>query len=250
MAIQKASAIVLKTQPFRSSSLIVTFFTKEFGKLRGLAKGVKQEREIRGADFELFNGLEIVFYEKMRSDLHLVSETAITATYEALRSRLEALTYASYFSELTDQLTEVHDPHPKIFGLLDFCFRYLASLPGPRLARLFEIKLLSEIGWLPYLDRCLNCEKTGLEKGYFSSRQGALFCEACRAVYPDAQFLAAEPLAVMRYYIKHDLEPSIKLGMAKATETALEAFMTRFFNERLIHPLKTRRFLAQVCSAF
>ena len=49
MAIQKTDAIVLKTQPFRSSSLIITFFTRSFGKLRGLAKGVRQENQTRFA---------------------------------------------------------------------------------------------------------------------------------------------------------------------------------------------------------
>ncbi|MGH7890395.1 MAG: DNA repair protein RecO, partial [Thermodesulfobacteriota bacterium] len=77
MAIQKTEAFVLKTQPFRSSSLIVTFFSRDFGKLRGVVKGVRREREMRGALYELFTHLEILFYEKTRSDLHLVSEASI-----------------------------------------------------------------------------------------------------------------------------------------------------------------------------
>jgi DNA repair protein RecO (recombination protein O) len=186
MAIQKNPAIVIKTLPFRTSSLIVTSFTRDFGKVRGLAKGVRLERETRGALYELFSHLEIVYYEKTRSDLHLISEAFLLDSYDALRIRFDSIAYASYFAELVDELTEIQDPHPKIFDLLDFSFQYLASLPGQRLARLFEIKLLNEIGWLPYLEGCLTCRKPVPEKGYFSARQGALLCENCAASHPDA----------------------------------------------------------------
>ena len=246
MAIQKTEAFVLKTRPFRSSSLILTFFSRDFGKVRGIAKGVRQGEERRTALYELFTRLEIIFYEKTRSDLHLVSEGSLVESFEPLRSRLEPIGYASYFCELVDETTEVHDPHPRIFELLDFSFRYLPSLPGERLARLFEIKLLAEIGWLPYLEGCLICRNTALEKGFFSARQGALLCPRCASQSPDAGPLGREPLAVMRYYSRHDLEESLKLGITKQTETELKTVMESFLLERLGKLLKSRQFLAKI----
>ena len=249
MAILKTAAIVIKTQPFRSSSLIITFFSKEYGKIRGLAKGVRLERETRGALYELFSHLEIVYYEKTRSDLHLVSEAFLLDSYDAIRLRLESITYASYFAELVEELTEIQDPHPKIFELLDFSYQYLASLPGQRLARLFEIKLLNEIGWLPYLEGCLICRKPIPEKGFFSARQGALLCAACAKSQPDALPLGRESLATMRYYIQNDLSQSIKWALSKPSEMELERLMNRFFLERLNKPLKSRSFLEKVSLA-
>jgi DNA repair protein RecO (recombination protein O) len=248
MAIQKTPAIVLKTQPFRSTSLIVTFFTKSFGKIRGLAKGVRQEREMRGATFELFTHIEIVYYEKMRSDLHLISEESIIESHDALQGRLDSIVYASYFAELVDVLCEIHDPHEKIFDLLDFAFRYLPSLPGQRLPRLFEIKLLNEIGWLPYLNACINCNKE-LEKGFFSARQGALVCPDCKPQIPDALPLQQEALSIMRYYIKHDLDASIKMAMTRQTEIEIEGLINRFLLDRLGKPLKSKQFLHKVQAA-
>ncbi len=245
MAIQKTSAIVLKTQPFRSTSLIVTFFSSTFGKLRGLVKGVRQEREMRGAIFELFTNLDIVYYEKTRSDLHLVSEASISEDYNAMRGKLDCIATASYFAELTDLTSEVHDPHEKIFELLDFSYRYLAALPPARLSRLFEIKLLNEIGWLPYLEGCITCQAP-LERGYFSMRQGTLLCPNCAPAHPDAKPLDREPLAVMRYYIHHDLDASIRFPMTRQTEKDLEVFMSSFLLERLGKPLKSRIFFDKI----
>jgi DNA repair protein RecO (recombination protein O) len=246
MAIQKTNAIILKTQPFRSTSLIVTCFSESFGKVRGLVKGVRQERELRGPAFELFTQVEILFYEKQRSDLHLISDAVILETYDALHSRLEAIAYASYFSELVDVTTEVHDAHEKIYELLDFSYRYVAVLPGERLSTLFEIKLLNEIGWLPHLQTCLNCESPAVEKGFFSARQGALYCETCGPRFPDALPLGAEPLSVLRYYTQHDLEDCLKLGMTRQTETELSRLMQNFLMDRLGKPFKTRIFIEKI----
>lgn len=246
MAIQKTEAIVIKTLPFRSSSLIITFFTRSFGKLRGLAKGVRQENQTRAAVFELFTDLEIIFYEKTRSELHLVSDAAILESYEGLHAGLEGIAYASYFAELVDELCEVHDPHERIFDLLDFCYRYLASVPGQRLSHLFELKLFAEIGWLPYLNACLKCEDPHLESGFFSARQGALLCPRCAAIAADARPLSAETLAAMRYYIRHGLDECLKLGLTRQAEEELDFHLQRFLNDRLAKPIKSRVFLQKI----
>jgi DNA repair protein RecO (recombination protein O) len=159
---------------------------------------------------------------------------------------LESICYAGYFAELVDDLTEIYDPHEKIFDLLDLMFRYLPSLPGPRLSRFFEIKLLNEIGWLPFLASCVQCGEKKIEQGFFSARQGALLCVRCASRCSDAKALSPESLAVMRYYISHGLEDSIRRGMTRQTETELGNFMKDFFDERLHRPLDSLRFLAQL----
>ncbi len=244
--IQKTEAFVLKTQPFRSTSLIATFFSKDFGKLRGVVKAVRREHEMRGAAYELFTRLEIVFYEKMRSDLHLVSEASIIESHDLLRTRLDTIVYASYFSELVDHLSEVHDPHPIIFDLLDFAFRFLPSVPEERLSRLFEIHLLREIGWVPYLKGCLSCREAAFEKGFFSVAQGAIFCPHCAPKIADARPLSSEALAVLRYYATHSPELSLKLKVGNRVEQELRQLMERFLLYRLGAPLKSLRFLDQI----
>lgn len=246
MAIQKAEAFVLKTQPFRSSSLIITFFTKPFGKLKGIAKGVRREREVRGALFELFTHLEIVFYEKIRSELHLVSEASMLDSHDTLRMNLESVTYASYFSELTDCLSEVHDPHEGIFNLLAFSYKFLPSVPPEKLSRLFEIKLLREIGWIPYVEGCIECQKQDMAKGFFSIRQGALYCAECARSEQDARPLSPEALAALRYFAEQPLEQAIKFRVLPHTEKELSQLIGQFLQYRLGTPLQTRRFLDKI----
>jgi len=249
MAILKTEAIVLKTIPLRSSSLIVTLFSQNYGKIKGVAKGVRSERETRGALYELFTRLDIIFYEKTRSDLHILSEAFMVDSYEPMREKLEGICFASYMAELVDKLFEVHDPHGKIFDLLNISYRYLASLPGERISRIFEVKMLREIGWLPFLDQCLYCGTKAFHEGYFSPTQGALVCSGCLKEAPDALSLSQESLATLRYFVQHDFEECLRYGISRGTDDQLKQVLERFLLGRLGYPLKSREFIHSIHSA-
>lgn len=244
--IHKTEAIVIKTQPLRSSSLIVTFLSRSFGKLKGVAKGVRHEREPRSAFYELFTHLEIVFYEKTRSDLHLISDAAVIETNDNLRTKLSSISYASYFAELADCFLEVHDAHESLFDLMCFCFRYLPSIEPERVARIFETKLLTETGLLPFLESCLECRAALPEGGFFSVAQGSVFCHQCQGRIVDARPLSAGGLAALRYYAGHTPEECLKFRATPAAEKELASLMESFVLYRVGQPLKSRRFMAEI----
>jgi len=246
MSIHKTEALVLKTMPFRSSSLIVTFFTPQLGKVRGVVKGVHREGEIRQAGFELFTHAEYIFYEKKRSDLHLISEAAILESHHALRDRLDGIAYASYFCELVDELTEVQDPHPEIFNLLRDSFHFLPVIPPPRIETVFVIQLLREMGWLPFLESCVECGAKPLEKGFFSIRLGALMCEQCHSKDSAAQPLGSGALAVLRSYSKDPLADCLSASHSAVIESQVKTLITTFLNYRIGKVLKTRKFLDSI----
>lgn len=243
MAIQKTEAFILKTHPFRTSSLVVTTFSRSFGKIKGLAKGVRREGVVRPSTFEPFTLVEIVFYEKIRSELHLFSEVSILESHEGLRRDLSALASAYYCVELVDQVTEPHDPHEAIFELLGFVLGNLPSFPPVLLTRFFEIRLLQEVGLLPHLSGCLACGERKPEKAFFSVRQGGIFCARCRTRAPEARAMRGEVLELMRRFTE-GTPPARSCALPLLTE--MGEFMERFLGEKLGSRLKTRRFLHQV----
>lgn len=248
MAIQKTEAFVLRTFPFRTSSLLATLFSKDFGKLKGIAKGVRKEGILRPSAFEPFTLLEIIFYEKVHSEIHLISETSILETHEGVRRDLSRLATAYYVAELTDQLTEIQDPHPSLFELLQFVFNYLPALPPSLLARFFEIRILSEIGFLPRLESCVNCGERNLEKVYFSVRQGTVLCLRCRQRSSDSRLLSAQALAAMKIFSGREPREVTHYSLPDETEKEMREMIERFLNERIGKPLSARRFLNQVQS--
>jgi len=246
MSIHKTEALVLKTMPFRSSSLIVTFFTPHLGKVRGVVKGVHREGEIRQAGFELFTHAEYIFYEKKRSDLHLISDATILESHHALRDRLDGIAYASYFCELVDELTEVQDPHPKIFDLLKESFRFLPVIPPQRLETVFMTQLLREMGWLPFLESCLECGAKPLEKGFFSIPHGALLCERCHPKDPAALPVGSGALSILRSYSKDAMADCLRASHNSLIESQIKTLLVTFLNYRIGKVLKTRRFLDSI----
>ena len=246
MSIHKVEGIVLKNQPFRSSSLIVTFFTREAGKIRGVVKGVHREGEVRQAGFEVFTRAEFIFYEKKRSDLHLISDNMILESNDAVRNRLESIAFGSYFCELVDELTEVHDPHPEIFELLRTSLRYLAVIPPEKLVTAFEIKLLGEMGLIPFSESCVSCGLKPIEKGYFSIKHGALFCDKCRSKDHGAPSISPAGLALLRRYSRTDIEGCMQGAHSAHAMAEIRRLVSQFLSYRIGKVLKSRRFIESV----
>ncbi len=246
MSIHKVEGIILRNQPFRSSSLIVTFFTREAGKIRGVAKGVHRERENRQAGFEIFTLAEFIFYEKKRSDLHLISDATILESNDVLRVRLESIAYGSYFCELVDELTEVQDPHPRIFDFLQTAHKYLPVISPERLTLIFTVKLLGEMGWIPYTDGCVFCDAKPLERGYFSIKQGALLCDGCRSKDQGAPAISPACLELIRMYSRQEMASCLERASSIHAVNELQRLLTQFLNYRLGKILRSRRFLESV----
>lgn len=246
MALQKAEAFVLKTSPFRTSSLIVTTFTRPFGKIRGVVKGVRGEGAPRSGTFEPFTLLEIVFYEKIRSDLHLISEAAVLDTFAKLRFDLERLAMAYYLTELVDQFTEPHDPHEAVFELLHFAYQWLPSVSPDLLARFFELRLLSEVGLLPHLTSCLSCGDERTDGFFFSVRQGGFFCADCRNKISDARPVHKETVGRIRRLAREGARGLIQEKPEAREDREIGELIERFLSDRLGRKLSTQRFLNQV----
>ncbi|MBI4115707.1 MAG: DNA repair protein RecO [Candidatus Omnitrophica bacterium] len=248
MAIQKTEAFVLRSQPFRSSSLIVTTFSRSFGKIKGIAKGVRREGTPHPSTFEPFTLLEIVFYEKIRSELHLLSEASVLKTFESLRGDLEILATAYYLVEMVDQLTEPHDPHEPVFELLHFAFQFLPSLPPSLIARFFEVRILNEVGLLPHFSSCVGCGQTHLERIYFSVKQGAVFCPKCRQKSTEARLLTGDVVEAILFFMEHGFTESAQYPLGVNTNREMEDLVGRFLTDRLGRWLVTKKFLNQVRS--
>ena len=106
MDTERTEGIVLRRQSVTESSLIVTWYTREFGKLKTLAKGARRPKGPFQGKIDLFYRDEIVFLPAKRSDLHLLHDCFLEEPHARLRKTVESLTAASYASELVELATE------------------------------------------------------------------------------------------------------------------------------------------------
>jgi DNA repair protein RecO (recombination protein O) len=180
---EKALALVLRTNDWSETSRIATLWTREFGKVRGLAKGGRRLKSNFETALDLLTVCSIVFLRKSSGGLDLLTEAQVVRRFPRLRGDLMALYAAYYLAELLADLTEEYDPHPNLF---DEALRTLEGLGepplavGPRLAR-FELVLLRELGYGPALGACAVCAGPLPASGLaFSAAAGGQVCPGCQ----------------------------------------------------------------------
>src|SRR6202165_5529329 len=111
MPSEKALALVLKTTDWRETSRIATLWTREFGKVRALAKGGRRLKSSFESALDLLTVCRIVFIRKSSDSLDLLTEAQVVRRYPRLRTDLGALYAAYYVAELLTDWTEDYDPH-------------------------------------------------------------------------------------------------------------------------------------------
>lgn len=244
MSIQKSEALILNTHDFRETSLIVNFFTKDFGKVHGLIKGIRKEPQRYGGMPLHFSRNHIVFYNKPSRELLLVSQCDIEEGFSPIRSNLQKSNYAYYFVELLDSVTQAFDKNDQLYELTIQALRALTQDLDPwQVARIFEIKLLNFSGFKPRLDACVSCQKEAIHQGKFSTHLGGILCAHCNHVDTHAKEVLKGTIASIEYIEKSDWQKSLKLKLSSIIAKELEAILKNFLEVHLDKKSKARKFL-------
>src|SRR6266571_3422855 len=129
MSSEKASAFVLEVVEFSETSSVVTLFTREFGKIHGLAKGARRPKGPFEGALDLLALCRIVFLRKSSDALDLLTEAKLERRFRPTGGDLSSLYAAYYVAELLGELTDDYDPHPELFDVADATLLAL-QMPG------------------------------------------------------------------------------------------------------------------------
>jgi DNA repair protein RecO (recombination protein O) len=206
VAPEKATALVVRTADWSDTSRIATLWTREFGKVRVLAKGGRRLKSNFESALDLLTVCSIVLLRKSSGSLDLLTEARVVRRFGRLRNDLAALYAGYYIAELLADWTEDYDPHPSLFEEALATLDSLGtSLPGQqqpvtgvRLAR-FELVLLRELGYSPVLDVCADCQQpVSGQRLMFSPAAGGVLCPNCQPRHRDRKPLAPEAWEALR----------------------------------------------------
>ncbi|MBX9626333.1 MAG: DNA repair protein RecO [Gemmataceae bacterium] len=130
MPAEKALALVVRGTDWSETSRITTLFTREFGKVRGLAKGGRRLKSSFEVAFDLLTVCRVVFLRKASGGLDLLTEAQLAEQFPALRRDLHALNAGYYVAELLADGTQDYDPHPDLFDAALGALRGLGEKAG------------------------------------------------------------------------------------------------------------------------
>jgi len=248
MAIQKTEAILLGKQDLRETSLILTFYTKDFGKIKGIVRGVRgPHAQYGGGSLEIFAHDELVFYERKKSELYTISQCDLLEFFNPIRKSLERLAYAAYIIELTDSVTPLCDPNAECFTLLLNSLKLLSGeASARRVTRIFEIKLLSLLGLMPTLSVCANCSGELTAGAKFSLRHGGLICKSCLGLDKDALSIMPGTVKFMEHIRGLPFEKVERIKVSQGVGRELEGILRKFLDYHIERKLNTLRFLKEI----
>ena len=147
----------LRSIEWSETSQIVVLLTREWGKVRGLAKGSKRLSPSAVARFsggiELLQRGEVLATTKATAELANVTEWNLADDHHHLRRSLAAQRLAMYAAELADDVLPELDPHPASFDALTRFLKALADPARLRQAALrFQWAVIVDAGFKPELD--------------------------------------------------------------------------------------------------
>jgi DNA repair protein RecO (recombination protein O) len=244
MSSEKATAIVLRVIEFSETSAVVTLFTREFGKIRALAKGARRPKGPFESALDLLGLCRIVFLRKSSDTLDLLTEAKLERRFRPPGRELSNLYAAYYVAELLSELTDDYDSHPELFDAADQTLAALrtSNAIAPLLLR-FELTALGVLGHLPSLASCAECGTTIKPAGRvpFSQAAGGVLCPSCRQGQRQIISISAKAhQALVQFSAAGEARGD---GLEPRVYGELRAIMNHYWSHLMGHPARMQRYL-------
>lgn len=240
MPLIKATAIVLRSRKWGDADRIVTFYSKEKGKIGGVARGARRPQSRFGAALEPFSLCRLNLFEKAGDSLLRVSQVDLVRSSQKLRESLSLIDSAARMVNVVAAITPDGDPDPLLFDTLEQGLASLHESEDPAFtALLFQIRLLGVTGFRPQTDHCAACGKAHFAgEPQFSPLAGGLVCLSC-AAHQRVRCIALSrgSLSFLQQAIR--LDPTVVTRLRASgqvrgeVEAAIEGYVTVVAGKRL-----------------
>lgn len=180
MGISKITGVVIKEVNLKESDKIITVFTKEMGKVQLYAKRARDIKSPFLAGTQLCVNADFLYTSK--GNINFLNQISILNAFPKIRFDIDKLYYAMYFLEFLDKTVELESPSEEMY---DFLVKTLQRLNDAKediklIRIIYELKMLSMLGYAPEVTRCIRCD-SDIESDfyYFSLDDCGVLCEDC-----------------------------------------------------------------------
>ena len=182
MTIRSMTGIVLRVSDLGESDKIVTFYSRQEGKMTGIAKGAKRSKKRFSNKLEMFTLLDVLYDDRSLSNLVRIAEAELLSPFMSLRENYERYVHAVLICELIYYWSKDYDADRNIFNLLLWALNSIDQGSQPLTAQiLFQVKLYTLLGYRLHLSGCIKCETSdgaGMPYVFHPARHG-LMCRKC-----------------------------------------------------------------------
>ncbi|MGD0732373.1 MAG: DNA repair protein RecO [Terracidiphilus sp.] len=250
MSVLTSEAVVLRTWPLNEADLIVSFFTRDYGRLKGVAKSALKSRKRFGGALEPMTVARAWFAERPRQELVRLDQL------ELVRSPLSApvdharMTVLSFFAEVLDEALPERDPQDAVFRLLLAVLEQTSAVQSdvaqPWMAlTYFSLWMTRLMGLLPDIGRCTACGEalTGGEASFNALGDG-VFCALHRG--GSASQLGADSLQLAQRMLRAPVSAFASEPWPRRRGQDLRRFTLQSLERHLERKLRTAEALGRL----
>jgi DNA repair protein RecO (recombination protein O) len=241
MALKRSNAIIIGHYSLGEADKIIVFFTRDYGKVRAVAKGVKRLKSRLSGRTEILTYGDLIYFERVGKDLHSINSFDIIESFQSLKEDLLKMANCFYLAELIQHVTSESDADPDTFDLMLNTMSLIESMehtPNPSqegsndievIVRAFEIKLLERMGLNPRLDSCIICSyEINDESPKFSIQSGGVICAKCSKLGHHAFNISRSSLELMKKMANISLEVIPSLNVSEANRQEIKKLLSGF----------------------
>jgi DNA repair protein RecO (recombination protein O) len=248
MPAHKTEAIVLQSMDFGERDKLITLLTKRYGKLKGIAKGAKKSKKRFAGTLEIFSYVSLNFFEKENLGLARIEGVSLIEPFSKINESIEKVTYGSYFVELANEMVGEREENKAIFSLLLYFLRLLnREKVNEDYVRIFEVRLLTLLGYQPQLEKCLICEtELGPDTvNWFSLKRGGVVCPKCHRGIEDIP-ISLGTSRILKAARSYPLSKIKRIRFTAQASKESRQILSNFVEYQLGKRLKSLQFLEQV----
>lgn len=242
----RAEVVVLRHSDWGEADRLLVLYSRDSGKLRAVAKGVRKLRSRKAGHLEPFTHVKVLLARGR--DFWIVTQAETVNAFLPLRDDLVRTAYAATVIELLDRFTYDEGENRALFQLLVETLERISTLPDPFPAvRYYEIRMLDLMGFRPELSFCLRCEaEIKAEDQYFDALHGGVLCPRCGPGIATARPVTMATLKFLRHYQRSTFREASRVQIPLAVRHEMEMLLNHYLTYLLERRLNSPSFLHQV----
>lgn len=234
--------LVLREQQIGERDKLITVLTKSHGVILAYASGAMTIKSKKGAATSAL--VYSSFTIKQKGDNFTVSEASPQKLFFKSSSDIEALALSQYFCELCLTCAPYQENCEEILRLILNSLYYLTEkgINIFLLKAIFELRLMTIIGFMPNLVACHKCSCYENDLMFFDTSEGLLYCDTCAEYKGDFAVINLTLLTSLRHIIFADLKKLFLFSIPDDAAKALSQITERYLINKTEHKLKTLNF--------
>ncbi|MGI6778666.1 MAG: DNA repair protein RecO [Acetivibrionales bacterium] len=245
MSYVKVKGIVIREVNLGEADKILTIITKTKGKISAVAKGVRRSRSKLIAGSQLLCYSDFVLFKG--KGMYYINSCEVIEPFYEIRNDIIKLTYSAHMVEILSDVVQENQPSSKT---LQFFLNTLYLLSrGDRnpelIARVFELRLLSILGYAPYVNGCMICGSEDLRSLSFSFSKCGFICskEGCRTKDEFSLNILPGTARAVNHIVNSRLEDLFRFETSPEVLEELKKISFRYLSDRLERDYRKLDFL-------